>query len=305
MEADSLTGGFASFAWPVPGGCDRGRAYISSERGGRVVSRAFLRFSAGFVVAALVVVSVSLYLSTRYMGEQERLSGTGDLEGAMQSAEMAGRLDPFSAGPLEAKAYLWQRQGRSGESDKALVAAAEREPGNYSIPQQLGTSRMEVLNQPSKAAESYERSLDLNPRSTTTLSGLATAYLSAGELEKAKTAYERLQGLERLDVNSLYDLGRIYVRTGEPAKGVEALREAERRSSSELKNLNGGQREQQTAFIQSVELAIADGLVVERRYVEARQIVAASDADQAATILSLIDSDPEGYRQTVRGSDVY
>lgn len=268
------------------------------------MSQAFLRFSAGFVVAALVAASVSLYLSTRYLEEQERLANTGDLEGAMQSAEMAGRLDPFSSEPLEAEAYLWQRQDRNGEADAALVAAAEREPADYSIPQQLGASRMDT-NQPLEAAESYERSLELNPRSSITLMGLATAYLSAGELEETKTQYEKLRELEELDVSSLFDLGRIYVRTGEPEKGVEALREAGRRAEGELESLDGQLREQQIGFIQSVELAIADGLVVERRYAEARQIVASSDAEHAPTILSLIDSNPEGYRQTVKDSDVY
>lgn len=266
---------------------------------------AFLRFSVGFVVAALVVVAVSLYLSTRYLEEQQRLWSTGDLEGAVQSAEMASRLDPFSAEPLLAEASLLQSEGRLQEAGRALQAAAEREPADYEIPQELGDLRLESLNQPREAAESYRRALELNPKAETVRSGLAEAYLSAGELEKAKTQYEKLRESGGISVNQLYDLGRIYVRTGEPGKGVQTLRRTERRAEDGLQGLSGQTRRQQLGFMMSVELAIADALVVEQRYAEARRVVASSSAEQAPTILSLIDSNPEGYRQTVIDSDVY
>lgn len=266
---------------------------------------AFLRFSVGFVVAALLAVSVSLYLSTRYMEEQQRLSGTGDMEGAMRSVEMAARLDPFAAEPLAEEASLLQSEGRTEEAVRALEAAAEREPADYGIPQEIGDLKMGSLNQPLEAAESYRRALELNPMSSDTRAGLAAAYLSAGELEKAKVQYEKLRESGGLSVDQMYDLGRIYARTGEAGKGVETLRETKRQAESELRVLSGEFRQQQIGFISSVELAMADALVVERRYAEARQIVADSSAEQAPTILSLINSDPEGYRQTVMDSDVY
>ena len=277
---------------------------ISSARGGRA-NQAFLRFSVAFVAVALIAVSVSLYLSTRYLEEQQRLSDTGDTEGAMQSVEMASQLDPFSAEPLLAEASLLQSEGRNVEAERVLQAAAEREPADYEVPQELGDLRLESMNQPIEASESYQRALELNPMSSDTRTGLATAYLSAGELERAKTQYERLRESGGLSVNQLYDLGRIYVRTGEPGKGVSTLRQTQNRTESGLQGLTGQLREQQLGFVLSVELALADALVVQRRYDEARQIVAGSFAEQAPTILSLINSDPEGYRQTVIDSDVY
>lgn len=254
---------------------------------------------------ALVAISVSLYLSNYYLEEQQRLSNTGDTEGALQSAEMAARLDPFSAEPLVAEASVLRGEGRNEEAGRVLRAAAEREPANYEVPQALGSLRLDSMNRPVEAAESYRRALELNPKSSSIRSGLAEAYLSAGKLEKAKNQYERLRELEGLNVNQMYDLGRIYVRTGEPDKGVRTLRETERRVENGLQGLTGQLRERQLDFLRSVELAIADGLVVERRYAEARQIVAGSSAEQAPTILSLISSNPEGYRQTVMDSDVY
>lgn len=269
------------------------------------MSQVFLRFSIGFVAAALAVVALSLYLSTRQLEEQERLASTGDLEGAMQSAEMAERFDPFSTEPLETEAYLLQLQGRNQEAEQVFEQAADRAPHDYSIPQQLGSLRLGIMNEPREAAESYERAIQLNPRDSTSRSGLATAYLSAGSLEDAKSQYEEMRRTGNLSADQLYDLGRIQARTGEAAEGVETLREAQRRAEAELEGMSGQDRQQQIQFIRSLELALADALVVDRRYAEARRTVAESEADQAATILSLIDSNPEGYRQTVIDSDVY
>lgn len=269
------------------------------------MNETFLRFSVGFMAAALLVLAVSLYLSTRYLEERQRLADTGDTEGAMQSAEMAARLDPFAAEPLAAKADLLRSEGRSREAELVLRAAAEREPADYGIPREIGDLRLESMNRPLEAAESYGRAQELNPKDEATLAGLSEAYLSAGELEKAKTSYERLRESGEITVNQLYDLGRIYVRTGEPEKGLQALRADKERVESGMQGLTGQLRRQQQEFLISVDLAIADALVVERRYAQARQIVANSSAEQAPTILSLISANPEGYRQTVMESDVY
>ncbi|WP_047864625.1 tetratricopeptide repeat protein [Rubrobacter aplysinae] len=268
------------------------------------MNQAFLRLSVMFVVVVLTVISASLYLSTRYLEEQQRLAITGDTEGAMHNVEMASRLDPFSADPLQAEANMLRNEGSNREAERALQGATGREPHNHEVWQELGDLRMDYMNQPLEAAESYRRALELNPRSSDTNVELATAYLSAGKLEKAKARYEQIPSGE-LDVDQLYDLGRIYVRTGEPEKGVRTLQRARSRAENGLQGMAGQQRQQQLGFLTSVELAIADALVVERRYGEAYQIVANSSSEQAQTILALISSDPEGYRQTVISSDVY
>lgn len=265
----------------------------------------FLRIAVGFVVAALLALSISLYLSTRYLEEQERLSDTGDMEGATQSAEMAARLNPFSAEPLTEKASLLQSEGRDQDAERVLQAAADREPASYEIMEELGALRMDSMNKPLEAAESYKRAVELNPLSAEARSGLATAYLSAGKLKKAKVQYEKIEENSGLSVDQMYDLGRIYVRTGEPEEGVRILRKAQRQAERELQGLTGPLEQSQQEFIQSVELATADALVVERRYARASKMVAASEAAQAQTILSLINSNPEGYRRTVLNSDVY
>lgn len=161
------------------------------------------------------------------------------------------------------------------------------------------------MDEPLEAAESYERALELNPRDSISREGVATAYLSAGELEEAKRQYEESRRISGLSAEQAYDLGRIYARTGEAGEGADTLREAERRAAAELQQMSGQDYQQQIQFIQSIELALADALAVDRRYAEARQVLVESEADQAATILSLINSNPEGYRLTVMDSDVY
>lgn len=263
-----------------------------------------LRISGAVFVFALFAIAVSLYLSMLYLDESRRLVASGDAEGAMQSVEMASRLDPFSAQPLLSKGYMLRDQDRNREAELAMQAAAEREPGNYEVPQEIGDLRLQSMDAPSEAADSYRRALELNPKSESLVAGLAQARLAAGELDEAKSSYERLRDSENITVDQLYDMGRIQVRTGEPQEGLETLRRAQRRAQSGMEGLNGQQRQQQLGFLQSVELAIADALVVQGRYAQARQVLANSSAEQAPTIISLIASDPEGYRQTVINSDV-
>lgn len=263
-----------------------------------------LRLSGGIFVFALLAISVSLYVSTLYLDEQQRLVGSGDIEGAVQSVEMAARLDPFAAEPLLSKAYMLRDQGRNQEAELVMQAAADREPESYEVSQEIGDLRLDSMNAPLKAAESYERALELDPKSEATLAGLAEAQLAAGKLDEAKTWYERLRDSGEITVDQRYDLGRIYVRTGEPEKGLQTLRKTQRQAENGLQGLPDGLRQTQLDFLSSVELAIADALVVQRRYAQARQVLSNSSASQAPTIISSIASDPESYRQTVIDSDV-
>lgn len=263
-----------------------------------------LRLSGGIFVFALLAISVSLYVSTLYLDERQRLAESGDIEGAMQSVEMAARLDPFSVQPLLSKAYMLRDQGRNQEAELVMQAAADREPESYEVPQEIGDLRLQSMNAPRKAAESYGRALELNPRSESAVVGLAEAQLAAGELDEAKRSYERLRESGDITVDQLYDLGRIYVRTGEPEKGLQTLRKAQRQAEDGLQSLPEELRQPQLELLRSVELAIADALVVQRRYAQARQMLTNSSAPQAPTIISLIASDPESYRQTVINSDV-
>jgi hypothetical protein len=78
------------------------------------------RISAGFLVGALILLTLSLYVSGYYLDEQQRLTAAQDEEGAMRQLQVAERLDPFSPEPLQTKSALLQQQGRNQEGAEAL-----------------------------------------------------------------------------------------------------------------------------------------------------------------------------------------
>ena len=76
------------------------------------MSTAIFRIAVGFALAVLILLAGSLYLSNRYLGEQQRLAATGNVEDAVEKARLASRFNPFDSAPFTAEASLLQRQGR-------------------------------------------------------------------------------------------------------------------------------------------------------------------------------------------------
>jgi hypothetical protein len=95
------------------------------------------------------------------------------------------------------------------------------------------------------------------------------------------------------------------VRTGKPGEGLQAIQHAQRRAEDGLEELEGPLRAQQQELIESMELAIADALVVQGRYDKAREVIAQSSSEQASALLHLLNSDPEAYRESVVMSEIY
>lgn len=264
------------------------------------------KISAGFLVGVLVLLAGSLYMAERYLDEQQRLATAGDFEGAMERVQLAARLDPFSPEPLQEKSLLLQRLGRNKEAESTLRGAIRRSPHDYTSYSLLAQLQASRLNDYAAAEETYRKLLEINPNATEATASLAQVLLRRGDLEGAKRQYEKLREMEKISARDLYDLGRIYVRTGEPGKGVQTLLATKRRALAGLGNLNNASEwEQRMEFIESINLAIADALVVQRRYAEAREIVAWSSSEQAPAILTLLDSDPEMYRDSVLNSEIY
>ena len=168
----------------------------------------------------------------------------------------------------------------------------------------LGNLQSGRLNEPEKAAESYEAALEKIPRDTGLIFALAQARTRVGDLEGAKREYEKLVEFEKIPPRGLFNLGKIYVRTGAPERGVETLQKAKQRASASLKKAGGAKRREREAFVRSVNLALVDALVVEGRYDEARAALQESDSEQAPAILELLNTDPEGYRETVLNREV-
>lgn len=273
--------------------------------GERFVNQVVLKISAGFLVGALVLLALSLSMSRYYAGEQQRLAAAGDVEGAVTMAQRAVRLDPFGTEPLESESFLLLQQGRDQEAEQALSEAMERSP-NYYLPHlMMGNLQIAQIGDFEAAARSYRRVLELNPQAGVASSGLAQALVRQGKLEEAREEYAKLAQSRGIPVQDLYDFGRLQVRTGEAEDGLKTLKRTKRRAEAEMKKMEGPVKEQRQEFIQSIDLAIADALVVQVRYDEAREIIADSPSPQAEGLLQLVDSDPEGYRESVVNDELY
>lgn len=275
-------------------------------RGEEALNRVVFRISLGFLVGALALLAGSLAVSTYLLEKrQPQMAASGDLEGALELAQNAERLDPFSADPLQSQSYFLQQLGMNQEAAERLRAAIERNPNDYVLYQLLGNLQLVQLGDVDAAIDSYRRAQELNPREPSVATLLAQALIRKGDFEGAKEQFEVLERSGDISFGGLYDLGRIYVRTGEPARGVDAIRRAKGKAAAELDELEGAARTEREDLIRSMDLALADALVVQGKYTAARRILEESSSGQAPALLELLNADPEGYRQSVVDSEIY
>ena len=256
------------------------------------------KISVSFVTAALIALALSLYLSNYYLREQARLAETGDLKGARVQVERAARLDPFSPAPPASAAYIELRQGRPEAAARAFQQAIRRDPANYENYAALGNLQAQQLGDPVAAVESYREALRRNPLSNAVVSRLAEALLSTEDYEGAREQYEWLRENAGISAKELYTLGRVQVRLGVPEKAIETLEEVRESVGEGLESLDEPQRAEMRALLESVDLAIADALIAQGSYAEAREHLSQSEAEQAPAILALLANDPEGYRRS-------
>lgn len=269
------------------------------------MSGAIFRISAAFLVGALLLMAGALYMSDYYIGEQRRLAAAGDLPGATEAARNAVRLDPFDTDALEAQSFLLQQQGRNEAAADSLREAIERDPNNYMPYLMLGNLQLGRLNDLEAAARSYREVLRLNPKSSIARSGLAQALIRQGKLDEASKEYEKLREEKEISYQGLYDLGRIYVRTGRPEEGYRAINQAKRKASKDLDSLEEPLQSQREDLIESMDLALADALVVQGNYDGALRIISESPSEQAPALYELLSFDPEAYRDSVVSSEIY
>ncbi len=263
------------------------------------MGRIVFKISVGFVTGALILLAVSLYLSNHYLREQLRLAETGDLQGARAEVERAALLDPFSSEPLSSEAYLQLRQGQTEAAAESFREAIRRERVNYKNYVDLGDLQRQQLGDPGAAAESYREALRRNPHATVVVGRLGEALLSTGVLEGAKAQYEWLREHGKIPLRGLYTLGQIHTRLGEPEEAIEIFEDAKEAAGAGLGSLDESEEAQREDLVESLDLAIADALIVQGLYAEAREVLSRSSAGQAPAVLALLDEDPDVYRESV------
>lgn len=263
------------------------------------MGRVIFKVSVGFATGALLLLAISLYLSNYYLEQQLRSVETENLQDAQREVELASRLDPFSPAPLISKAYLELRQGRTEAAVAAFREAIERDPHNSKNWVALGDLQRQQLGDSEAAAESYQEALKYNPYSAAAISHLGDALLNTRDLEGAKAQYERLRERGKISLKDLYTLGRIQVQLEESEEAIKTFEEAREMAGRRLEFLDESHRAERKTFIESLDLAVADALVVQGSYAEAREVLSQSEAEQASAVLALLNEDPEGYRESV------
>ena len=258
-----------------------------------------IKVSVGFATGALILLAISLYLSSYYLERQLRSVETGNLQDAQSEVELASLLDPFSPAPLVFEAYLELRQGRREAAVGAFREAIDREPHNSENRVALGDLQRQQLGDPEAAAESYLEALKHNPYSAAAISRLGYALLNAGDLEGARAQYELLRERGKISLQDLYTLGKIQVQLQEPEEAIETFEETREMAGDRLEFLDESQRTERETFIESLDLAVADALVVQGSYAEAREVLSQSEAEQASAVFALLNEDPESYRESV------
>jgi tetratricopeptide (TPR) repeat protein len=268
------------------------------------MSGTIFRVSVGFLVGVLALITLALCASDYYTEEQQRLAAAGDPRGALEASRLALRLDPFDTDALESRALALQQQKKYEEAAEALREAIERDPNNYLPYLLLGNLQLATEDREA-AIESYRDVLELNPKATTASVYMAQTMIVQGRLQEAKEEYLKLEREDRISYEALYNLGRIEVRTGEAEEGLKDIKSARRQARAGLEDLEGPLARQREEFIRGMDLAVADAMVVAGRESGARRILTNSPSEQASSLLRLLDSDPDAYREQVVNSDIY
>ena len=255
-------------------------------------------------MGVLTLLALSFSLSDYYGDEQQRLAAAGDTRGALQVSRRAAWLDPFDTDILEAQASILQQQKRYEQAVAALREAIERDPMNYLPYLYLANLQLERGDRDA-AVESYRELLELNPKASVASLYLAQTLTGQGRLVEAKKEYLKLEKEGRISFEGLYDLGRIEVRTGEPREGLRDIKKARRQASSDLGEMQGAIKAQRVRLVRSMDLAVADALVVVGWEKRAREVLRSAPSEQAPSLLRLLNSDPEAYREQVVNSDIY
>lgn len=266
--------------------------------------RGVFKVAIGFVVVTLVLLAGTLYASKYYLQQQQRLAAAGDVPGALEAARVAARVSPFDSEPVLAESNLLVFGGQKKAALKALEEATRRDPANSVNFVSLGNFYLGQMDDPESAVRAYREAIERVPKATNVRSLLAAALAGSGDLEGAKREYEELVELGRITQQDRFELGGIYTRTGEPEKALEALRATRERATNRLDEGEESKRAQKEAFVQSLDLAIVDALVVQGDYEGAAEMLQQSSSPQAPALLELLSTNPEQYRQRVLESEV-
>lgn len=136
----------------------------AGERTRRKPLRPLVRFGGiGVAVLAMVAIAIPLSSASAVRSSQAAVR-EGNLDAALEQATDGERVEPFAAGPRLQRALVLEQLGRLGEAEAAALAAASREPDQWTV--WVVLSRLQALRGKAHASlASYRKARALNPQS--------------------------------------------------------------------------------------------------------------------------------------------
>ena len=125
------------------------------------------------------------------------------------------------------------------QAEKTLREAIELDPEYARAWNKLGVvfARRKDLRQ---AEDCFNQAIALDPKLASSYSNLGNIYAEHGWNDRAKTAYEQALVLDPGNPTATHNLGVLYRKSGEIGKGVELIKQANRRdrvrSKSEIRS---------------------------------------------------------------------
>lgn len=119
----------------------------------------------GMITLALgaIIVAVIPWYADHLRNTSLKQAEMGYKVDSLQTAEAAVFYNPLSVQSLFVLAGAQQRIGRLVEAETTLKRATQIQPQNYATWEQLALYERDRLNEPDKAAEYFQKAVNLNP----------------------------------------------------------------------------------------------------------------------------------------------
>ena len=144
---------------------------------------------------------------------------------AAEFFELAGRIQPDSAGAFVNRAFALLNAGQSADAIEPLETAIEKgdtQPETFIFLAELHVGQ----NQPERAIEVLQQAVEVHPGNSDIQAQLLNAYVQSGEIDQAMTEYVR--AVEQDPQNKLYryNLGSLLLEAERYDEAIEHLSQA-------------------------------------------------------------------------------
>jgi serine/threonine-protein kinase len=201
---------------------------------------------AGQKEEAIAAYKKGIDVNPYYWGLHIELGGAyyslGQNEKALEEFKKVTELEPENATGWSNVGTTYQRMGMFKESIPQYQKSIELQP-NWIGYANLGYVYT-VLKECGQAIQALEKSVELAPNQEAAVGNLADAYRCAGQMDKANATYDKAIALafHDLQVNpqstsAMSDLAVYYSRRGDPAKGMQFIRQARSIDNKDLELL--------------------------------------------------------------------